>query len=342
MRNPDRQRYMNAVNHIEQPEIPMFEIEADMAIVNQIMDAEYDMALHSFELPVDDLIEFNRRLGNDMIYFGHVWHLGRKEMTDEVGRVHYVDGTMKTPDALKEITYPDLEQIERRLETLCNKVDGTGFGVIHGAQTCGFTVPTAIGYQDFCFAVIDEPEFVEDFQKQVHDYTMRELDMLLQYPIDAIKIASGLTTNTGSMISPAMMQDYEYRFIREQAELIRSRGKKVLFHIDGLVTPQIPMLLEMGLDILNPIDASTEGQDIYEIKKEFGSQLTLQGNINIDGVLLHGTPDEVKADVRKHLDTLAVGGGYVMASSHDLHQDIPVENIYAMRDATHEYRFQSS
>jgi uroporphyrinogen decarboxylase len=95
------------------------------------------------------------------------------------------------------------------------------------------------------------------------------------------------------------------------------------------------------MDILNPIDPSAEGQDIYKLKEEFGSHLTLCGNINVDGVLLKGTPEEVKSDVYNHIENLAVGGGYIVASSHDLHQLIPVENIYAMRDAVHENIFNT-
>jgi uroporphyrinogen decarboxylase len=81
-------------------------------------------------------------------------------------------------------------------------------------------------------------------------------------------------------------------------------------------------------------------QDIYGIKKQYGDRLALCGNIDIDGVLLKGTPEEVAADVKEHVDRLAQGGGYIAASSHNLHQLLPIENIYAFRDAIHGYHFQ--
>jgi uroporphyrinogen-III decarboxylase len=281
-------------------------------------------------------------MGNDMIYFSHVWHLGRKEKKDTQGRIHYIDGMMKTRDSITDLTFPDLDTIEKKLASTCDLLQNTGFGLICGAQTAGFTVPTAIGYQDFCLFTLTDSNFIDDFQQYVHEYSLKELEMYLQYPIDAVKIASGLITSSGSMISPDMLERFEFKFIKEQCDLIKSYGKKIIFHIDGKVKAWISRFLNLGMDILNPIDPSANGQDIYKLKEEFGSQLTLCGNINVDGVLLKGTPEEVKSDVYKHIEKLAVGGGYIVASSHDLHQLIPVENIYAMRDAVHEYNFKCS
>ena len=340
MREPDKNRFLDAVNHIATDEVPFFELEADIAIVCKIMEKQYDMSLHSFELPIEDVVEFNRRLGNDMIYLSHVWHLGRKEMKDAEGRVHYIDGTMKDTASLKDITFPDLDRIKRRLEELLETLDRTGFGVVCGAQTAGFTVPTAIGYEDFCMKTILDPGFITEFQKRIHDYTMRELEMYMQYPINGIKVSSGLITNNGSMISPEMMEQFEYRYMRQQMELIKNNDKLVLMHVDGYVIPLIPMFLEMGVDILNPIDPCSGEQDICKIKELYGDQLTLCGNIDINTTLMEGTTQEVADDVTDHINKLADNGGYIVASSHDFHQLIPIENIYAMRDAAHAWKRQ--
>ena len=107
----------------------------------------------------------------------------------------------------------------------------------------------------------------------------------------------------------------------------------------GNIADMIPDMIEMGVDIVNPIEPCSGLQDIYKIKEMYGDKITLSGNIDIDGVLLHGTPEDVKRDVIEHMEKLAVGGGYIVSSSHDLHQLVPVENFYAMRDAVHDYRF---
>ena len=96
----------------------------------------------------------------------------------------------------------------------------------------------------------------------------------------------------------------------------------------------------MGVDILNPIDLCSGNQDIYEIKESYGDIITISGNVDIEGVLKNGTPEEVTIDVNKHIERLAKGGGYIVSSSHNLHHYVPIENFYAMRDATHNYKIK--
>jgi uroporphyrinogen-III decarboxylase len=297
-----------------------------------------DMSLHSYELPIPDVVEWNRRMGNDMAYFSHIWRLGRREMRDADGRRHYVDGTMKTPQSLADMWFPDLGPLRRRLEELLQRLDGTGLGVVVGITSVGFVVATAIGYQDFCLAVMENPGFVADFHARVYEYAMRELEVFLSYPVAGIRIGSGLITNNGPMLNPEMMERYEYGCMRRQAERVKATGKVLMFHIDGKVDPVLPVLLEMGADVLHPIDPCGGQQDIYDVKRRWGERIALHGNFDISGVLLKGTPEEVAADVRCHIERLCPGGGYIAASSHDLHQLLPVASIYAMRDAVHEWR----
>ena len=125
MRTPSKERFLRAANHVEQTEIPLFELEADTGIMQQMLGKPMDMALHSFEQPIPDVIEWNRCMGNDMVYFAHVWHVGRKEKSDEDGRLHYIDGTIKSPDNLGQLYFPDMDAIRRRLDELFAGVEGT-------------------------------------------------------------------------------------------------------------------------------------------------------------------------------------------------------------------------
>ena len=83
MRHPDKQRFINAARHIEQSEIPLFEMEADAAIVNRMLGTDFPLSTRSYDLPVSDLVEWNRLMGNDMVYLSHIWRVGRREQTDE-------------------------------------------------------------------------------------------------------------------------------------------------------------------------------------------------------------------------------------------------------------------
>lgn len=328
------------MNHIETSEVPVLEIDPDMALVNKILKKEFPMHLHPFEMGAEDNIELNKRMGNDLVFFGHVWRVGRKEFFDEAGRIHYIDGNIKTRDQLSEIWFPPLNKLEKRLEEHCRLVERTGMGVLCKAQTPAFTTMSAMGYTDFLMNTIMDPDFVYDFIKTIHEYCMKELEVFLEYPVDMVQFSSGLVSNTGPMVSYEDLESLEFRFIEEGMQLAKSKNKPVYFHIDGKVENMIPRFIEMGTDILNPIDLCAGKQDIFVIKEKYGNQITLSGNIDIEGVLKSGTPEDVYDNVSMHIKKLAKGGGYIVSSSHNLHELIPIENFYAMRNAVLEYNFE--
>jgi len=337
MREPDKQRILDAINHIERRDIPLFEIDPDIAIMNQILGKELPFHLHPFEQEVEDNIELNKRMGNDMLYFSHVWRTGRVEVQDRDGRLHYKDGSIKTRKDFDQVWYPDLGKLEQKLEATCRALENTGMGLMCGAQTATFTAMTAMGYNDFLLNTLADTDMVLDLIKTIHEYCLHEMEVYLQYPLDLMKVGSGIITTTGPMVSWEQVEQFETSFIREQIRIIQDAGKHVFFHIDGKVDDLIPDFIDMGVDVLNPIDPSGGVQDIYEIKKKFGDEITLAGNINIDTVLKEGSPEEVRNDVIEHIERLGQGGGYIVASSHNLHELIPVENFYAMRDAVMDF-----
>jgi len=341
MRNPDKGRFLNAVRHVEQADIPLFECDPDISMVNKLLESEFPLSMHSYDLPIPDYVELNRRMGNDMIYFAHIWRLGRKERTDEHGRIHYIDGLMKTPECLKDINFPDLDRLERRLEELCRACERTGFGIVCATQPAPFVVATAMGIQDYWLATLDQPGFVHEFTKTVHDWCLREQQRFMRYPIDVVKVGCAFVNNTGPMCSPAMLEEFETAYRRQQIDMAKAKGLPVYLHIDGNLATLMDDLIAMGVDIVNPIEPCAGQQDIYALKKLYGNRVTLCGNIDINGVLLHGTTDEVRHDVTEHIDRLGAGGGYIVSSSHDIHQLIPVENFCAMRDAVLEHRFKA-
>ena len=337
LRSPDKQRIFDAIAHIERKDIPLFEIDPDMAIVNQILGKNLPMDLHPFELDPADNVELSLRLGNDLVYFSHVWRVGRKQITDKDGRLHYVDGIIKKREDLDKIWFPDLGNLEKRLEATVRALEGTGLGIMVGTQSGPFTAMTAMGYQDFLINTVMDPDLIMDMIKIFHDYCLNEMEVYMKYPLDMMKIGSGTFTKTGPMVSYEMFEKLEMSFLREKIKIIKEAGMPVFFHIDGNVQDMIPGFVEIGIDVLNPVDPSGGTQDIFEIKRKYGDTITLCGNIDIDTILKDGKPQEVKDEVFYYMSVLGKGGGYIVSSSHNLHELIPVENFYAMRDAVMEY-----
>ena len=114
----------------------------------------------------------------------------------------------------------------------------------------------------------------------------------------------------------------------------RSRGLWVAYHSCGAIAPIIPDLIEIGLNVLNPIQCNCPGMNPYDLKREFGRSLAFMGGIDTQGRLPHGTADEVHRETCRLLEAMtADGGGYILAASHTIPPETPVENIFAMYKA---------
>jgi uroporphyrinogen decarboxylase len=112
----------------------------------------------------------------------------------------------------------------------------------------------------------------------------------------------------------------------------------ILFHTDGAVAPLIPDLIEMGVDALNPVQVSASGMDTAQLKREFGPDITFWGGgCDSQAVLPFGTPEEVADEVRRRIDDLAPGGGFVFAPIHNVQAGVPVQNVITMLQTAREY-----
>ncbi len=158
--------------------------------------------------------------------------------------------------------------------------------------------------------------------------------------VDVVTYADDYGTQISQLISPAMFRKQLKPRVRQVFELQAQLAPhaKRLFHSDGNVRPLIPDFIEMGVDILNPVQATATGMDPTDLKRDFGQDLVFWGGgVDTQGILPSGTPQEVKDDVRHNIDNLAAGGGYVFNTVHNIQADVPPENILAMWEALQEF-----
>lgn len=157
--------------------------------------------------------------------------------------------------------------------------------------------------------------------------------------IDIIKIGDDLGTQDSLLISPAMYREMLKPIHADFIEFIKARtDAKVFFHTDGDVFPLIEDFIEIGVDILNPIQTSAgKMSDLEELKRRYGRDIVFCGAIDTHHYLPKGTPEEVREEVRRVIDILAPGGGYMVSSVHTIMNDVSPENILAMVDAVLEY-----
>ena len=117
----------------------------------------------------------------------------------------------------------------------------------------------------------------------------------------------------------------------------RFPGVKLIYHTCGSVYELIPEFIECGIDVLNPLQPNAKNMNHRRIKREFGDRLCFHGGVDVQRVLPFGTVEEVARHVRKVIEDLAPGGGYILAPSQDIHPDVPPENIMAVYETALRY-----
>jgi uroporphyrinogen decarboxylase len=140
------------------------------------------------------------------------------------------------------------------------------------------------------------------------------------------------------LISPDMFRNLLKPRLKALIDHIKGLADvKFMYHTDGTVNPVIDDIIDMGVDILNPIQTSALGMDTAALKEMYRGRLCFHGAIDVQQMLPSSTPDEVQADVIKRVQDLGRGGGYILAPCHNLGSDIPPENIETMFAAVQEH-----
>jgi uroporphyrinogen decarboxylase len=154
--------------------------------------------------------------------------------------------------------------------------------------------------------------------------------------VDVVSEADDYGTQRSQIISPRMFR----KLCKPRLEMLFRRIKqlaphaKLFFHSCGNVRPLLPDFIEIGVDILNPVHIRATGMDPVTLKRDFGKDIVFWGGgADTQGVLPSGTRQQVKDDVRRNIDALAPGGGFVFNPVHNIQADVPPENIIAMWEA---------
>jgi len=186
-----------------------------------------------------------------------------------------------------------------------------------------------------------DPEFTHvlvnrlcDFVYEHHRRMFEACDGL----IDIAQVTDDLGSQTGPLISLGVYREFYAPHHRRFIGLCREFGIKVFHHDDGSIRPFLPDLVEMGIDVLNPVQWRCADMDMDGLKNDFGGALCFHGGVDNQQTLPFGTPDEVREEVRTCIDVLAGDGvGYILAPCHNIQSITPVENVLAMYDEAWNY-----
>ncbi len=198
------------------------------------------------------------------------------------------------------------------------------------------------GMETFLLNMAMDPEFARAFLEKIADHCKQLMGHFLDElgdNVDIIKIGDDLGIQKGLMISPKMYREIIKPVHADFIDFIKARTHaKVLFHSCGDVAPLIGDFIEIGVDILNPIQTSTGSiSDLPALKKQYGKNIVFCGAIDSHRILPYGSVEEVRAEVKRVMQVLGPGGGYLLGAVHTVMNDVPPENVLAMVDAVEEF-----
>ena len=160
------------------------------------------------------------------------------------------------------------------------------------------------------------------------------LDVVGPY-VDIVEMAEDLGTNRGPIFNPKIYREHMKPRHRKTIDMIKRKAPnaKVMMHNDGAIRKFIPDIIEAGFEVLNPIEGHLPGMEPEELKRDFGKDLVFQGGVDIKNVLNKGSIEDVHQEVRRRIEQMGEGGGYILAGAHNFGDDIPLENMLAFFEA---------
>ena len=195
-----------------------------------------------------------------------------------------------------------------------------------------------MGFEKMLYELAVNPEMVEAVFDKLLKYYLAQTTKMLDAAdgmIDMIYTSDDLASQESLLISPAMFRKYlKDRWTEFNSTLKKRFGShtKIHFHSCGAVADLVPDLIDTGIDILNPIQPGAKGMDPEVLKRKYGDKLSFSGGFDIQNVLPHGTPEEVRAEAVRLARILGKDGGYIASAAHAVQADTPVENVLAMVD----------
>ncbi len=308
-------------------------------------------------LGVDDFRQMCERLHIDAPVAVHPQYIGPKIKSgyDYYGRgyqrVDYGTGVydevvdhplagFSTVEALEaEYTWPSPEWFDFRV--IPGQIEGMEQYPVRGGGSEPFYNYTMLrGQEQSYLDMIEHPEFLQYCLEKIvdfdYEFTRRVFEQI-PGQITYTYVAEDLGSQENLLFSPRSIRKFFFPGMRRMIQLAHDAGVYAFTHSDGAVRKIIPDLIELGIDILNPIQWRCKGMEREGLKRDFGGDLILHGGVDNQETLAFGTVEDVRQEVMDNLEILGEDGGYILAPCHNIQPVSPPENIVAMYEIGYEY-----
>jgi uroporphyrinogen decarboxylase len=363
-----RERVLCALNHEEPDRVPIFfgtsgvttmlapayeRLKAHLGIISEtrvfwralqyaLLDEEVMQRFHSDGRPLiagAAPAPLERTLGDDALIdgWGIQWERKPGSHYYEIARPPLQQAGI---DDIARYPFPDLCHPSRfqglREQALAIRAAGYAVVALSGVSPFEYCYMLC-GMPQWMMDLASAEEFAHALMRKVTDLQLGGAMALLGEAgdlIDVLVTGDDLGSQNAPLISPRMYRRMVKPYHAEIMSAIRQcTSAKIFYHSDGNIYPLLGDLIEIGVDVLNPVQVSAGSMgDTARLKKEFGTRLSFCGAIDTQEVLPHGTPNDVRCEVRRRIGDLAPGGGYILAAVHCIQPDVPPQNVVAMFD----------
>jgi len=192
------------------------------------------------------------------------------------------------------------------------------------------------GWEAMFLDMIERPEWVRWLCRKFTDFYLEDYGRAQEISggrIDLFLLISDLGTQRGPLLSLALFREFVAPYLREMIERVHALGARVLFHSCGDIHSFIPDLIELGVDVLDPIQPTGPEMAPERLKADFGDRLSFHGGIDMQRLLPYGTPRQIREEAKRYCEVLGRGGGYILAPAHLFQPDVPPENVLAVYGA---------
>jgi uroporphyrinogen decarboxylase len=234
-----------------------------------------------------------------------------------------------TRDTLAEYRFPDPDEPARFAHFPAGlQARGERFAL----ATVGFTLFerawTLAGMENVLMAMLEDKPFANELFDRILSFDLAVARRALSFDVDGMRFGDDWGQQRGLIMGPALWREFIAPRIARLYGLVKAAGKRVFIHCCGKVEELFPDLIACGVDVFNPFQP--EVMDVEELKRRFGSQITFFGGISTQKTLPFASRQQVRDEVRRLIDRVGEGGGYIAAPAHDVPADARPENVAAM------------
>jgi uroporphyrinogen decarboxylase len=248
-----------------------------------------------------------------------------------------IDYPIKTRTDLANYSPPDPSLPGRAAEIkIARNMENDDIALLGGVQGPLTTLWLLMGYEAISYALYDDPTLLTKLCNISNMFFKEAARRSVEAGCIAVWVSEDLGDSTKGFFRLEHYRKYLLPPFAELVDYIDSLGVPVLLHSCGHITDYLDDLAQTKISAIHPLQR-TAGMDLREVKQRYGDRFCLIGNIDSSRTLPYGSPDEVAAEVREAIDIAALGGGYILASDHSVHDGIPVENITTMFRVGAEY-----